>query len=149
MKFNVIKTYPIIASFIITSLGLVFSVNFLRERLWVFGFVFLVVSLTCLVLWVLFFLLRKVIIDNQGVKYVTAFKRYEMKWDEIKSIGYLSAAYKATPTIYFTTYDATERNEIHFNQPVRSLFKASNRYFKMAYREKAEKEIMKYWHYWH
>jgi len=141
MKFNFLKPYPLVAAYVLFTLGTLTSILMIVNVFWLFGSALLVLNLVTFAYFAYNFLMSKIIITERGVKYIAPFRRYEKRWDEIENIGVLFFyARKESASIFFTTdTDLAQRLK------TREGIKICDSYFSMGYRKKAENEIKKYW----
>jgi hypothetical protein len=103
------------------------------------GLFFVSLPLAFSALCYLFYLVNRIIIDEQGVQYVKSGTMHRVSWDEIKhvGIGYVSnKILKKKPWIYFSSE----------NVSMPSLRLTKDKYIKIAYRKNAVEIIRNYWH---
>ena len=151
MKFNVSKLYPRVAGCVLFALSFLFIAllanNLINnhEEVEIFYWLFLagwfLLSIVMLVVFMYYGMLRKVVINEHGVKYFMPFKNFEIKWDEMKNIGIFIIRIDMS-FIYFSTED--EKYMIDIIQ-ARGSIKNDSKCFVVNYRKKVEKEIKKYW----
>jgi len=115
-----------------------FIQNFEETALTVILAIILIPSSLFFIYFAIFYVIRKVIISERGVEYITPLKRYLISWDEMQDVGVLPFVAGRNHVFYFTSINPDELD--HYN------VKLSGRYFRMIYRKKAEEEIKKYWH---
>ena len=140
MKF--ILLHPSIAIFglIIFGLGSLLPIWLIIEGVSGYGLIILLITICGYGVIIHETLVKKVVIDEYGVKYITLRKRYEMTWDEIKivGIGYIPIKTPGRkPWVYFAA------NGISF--PMLHAKMINEKFFMVGYRKKVEDEIRKYW----
>lgn len=142
MKFLVVKPeYGVMALIIFGMFFLALPVLMLING-------FLLVGLLFLILWAFVFFfgvihncfIKSIVINAEGVRYITLFKSFEMKWKDIELIGIGFVPIKkpgAKPWIYFSA-DKVALSTLTSNM-------INDRFFMMNYRKNAIDVIKKYW----
>ncbi|EEG76136.1 hypothetical protein [Dethiobacter alkaliphilus] len=104
------------------------------------GLLLLLISIAIAISIIVYILSDFIEIDESGVKYVTLFKRYEMSWDDVVTVG-ISDIFKGrpgwSPCIYFTTDTAPVKYVM--------LDMIGKEFIMLGYRRSAIEEIRKYW----
>ena len=142
MRFLVVKpAYGVMALIIIGILFLTLPVLMLINGFFLAGSLFLI-------LWAFVFFfgvihncfIKSIIINAEGVRYITLFKSFEMKWKDIELIGIGFVPIKkpgAKPWIYFSS-DKVALSTLTSNM-------ISDRFLMINYRKNVIDEIKKYW----
>ena len=86
-------------------------------------------------------LVKRIIIDSDGIRYVTLFKQYKMAWSEISIIGIGYVPIKAPGRPAWIYFSAIDRYHIPYLSP-RSVGEG---YFMVHRRQSVIDEVLKYW----
>ena len=81
-------------------------------------------------------IVKSIVISENGVKYISLFKNYEMTWEEIKVIGitYIPARGSGRPPWLYLAADLLPNTK-----------SINKRYFLIHYRKDVEQAIRMYW----
>jgi len=140
VKYRIVKPQVASIALIFTGIGIGLPILcFLFGELW-YGLIFLVVWLWGFGGALIQCLVKKVVIGDRGVEYISLIRHYEMSWADIKIIGIGYIPIKAPgrqPWIYFAADG--------ISCPMLNARMINEKFFMVSYRYEIVIEIKKYW----